>query len=28
VTWPPWRPTHRQDKLINIYTLRRTPHAP
>ena len=28
VTWPPWRPTHRQDKRINIYTLRRTPHAP
>jgi len=23
VSWPPWRPTHRQDKTINIYTLRR-----
>jgi predicted nicotinamide N-methyase len=28
VSWPPWRPTHRQRKAINIYTLRRTPHAP
>jgi predicted nicotinamide N-methyase len=25
VSWPPWRPTHRQDKIINIYTLRRAP---
>ena len=23
VSWPPWRPTHRQEKTINIYTLRR-----
>jgi len=27
VSWPPWRPTHRQEKVINIYTLRRAPHA-
>ncbi|MGH7385701.1 MAG: class I SAM-dependent methyltransferase, partial [Candidatus Rokuibacteriota bacterium] len=23
VSWPPWRATHRQHKVINIYTLRR-----
>jgi predicted nicotinamide N-methyase len=27
VSWPPWRPTHRRDKTINIYTLRRAAHA-
>jgi len=27
VSWPPWRPTHRQEKAINIYTLRRAPHV-
>jgi predicted nicotinamide N-methyase len=28
VSWPPWRPTHRQPRVINIYTLRRAPLAP
>ncbi len=28
VTWPPWRTTHLRRKAINIYTLRRAPHAP
>ena len=28
VFWPPWRATHQQRKAVNIYTLRRAPHAP